>query len=170
MQQRPGLALEVGGVWSTAQDSRALQEQKATDRVEAREAEMGRAEDVLSTELRRSALEALLTEAEPGLDLAALQVQFSSPASEEEDAEPVLDVTAYSAALFERFVATQSVSAEKLITLANARANAVLALLQGEGEGPTLNATLTQPAEAEDVTNEGIVLELAVNVDETADE
>jgi len=165
MQQRPELRLEVAGAYVVEADKQALQTQQVDQRIEASVAAMKSAGEALSTEQRRRVMEQMLANSEPGLDLLALQQEFSSiPAGEEPEkaAAVLLDETAYLQALRQCLIDAEPIGETELLALAEARADAVMAAIAGDGtESPLAVARL--PAVVVDATDGAEVpLELKV--------
>jgi hypothetical protein len=89
--------------------------------------------DELSGSVRRRATEALFRQSFPAITLESVQAEYMREATNEDGspAEPVLDETAYLAGLRQRLLETQQITDAQLNDLASARADAVIAELQG---------------------------------------
>lgn len=141
MQQRPHLALEVGGVYAAADDRAALQAMHIDAEIDARVEAQKQHSEEFSTVLRRRAAEALFEQTFPGVTLESVQVEYmrTAASAEESPAQPELDETAYLAGLHQRLVAHEQVEDAELARLAGARADAVIGALQDSGEGAKLS-------------------------------
>lgn len=168
MQQRPELRLEVAGTYVVEADKQALQTQQVDQRIEASVAAMKSAGEALSTEQRRRVMEQMLANSEPGSDLLALQQEFSSiPAGEDsEKATAVLDETAYSEALRQRLIDAEPVGEAELLALAEARADAVMAAIAGDGSESPLAVTRLPAAVVDAADNAEVPMELKVEAPE----
>ncbi len=164
MRQRPELQLEVSGVYVAEVDKPALQAQLLDARIEVAVAALKSSDDSLSTEHRRQVMEQMLVSSVPDLDLLAMQQQFSSiPSGEDpEKATAVLDKTAYVEALRLRLIDAEPVTETELLTLAEARADAVMTTIAGEGGDSPLSVTRLPAAAVDAADNAEVPLELKV--------
>ena len=136
MQQRPELILEVGGVFVAELDRPAIQTQRVDALLEEAISAGERGGDELSNVIRRRATETLFQQAFPETTLESVQAGFlvAGPAEEGKEPEMVLDETAYVEGLRQQLIEHQSVTDEELMQLGEARANAILAILEPAGE------------------------------------
>jgi len=166
MRQRPELKLEVAGSYVVELDQPALQTRQVDERIAAGIAGLPASGDQLITVQRRQVLEQIVSSTVPTLDLLILQQQFSKiPEGEDpEKATAVLDETAYLEGLRQQLIEAEPVSEAALQALAEARADAVVAALAGDGTTSPLPLTRLPP-EAVDAADSGEVpLELKVEV------
>ncbi|HKX54813.1 MAG TPA: DUF748 domain-containing protein, partial [Xanthomonadales bacterium] len=166
MRQRPELQLEVAGSYAEAVDKPVLQTRQVDERIELGIAGLQTEGEDLVTEQRRQVMEQLLSSSVPTLDLLALQAEYSRiPEGEDpEKATAVLDETAYLQALRQRLIEAEPVPETALQALADARADAITALLAGDGSTTPVQLTRL-PAEAvEAADNDEVPLELKVEV------
>lgn len=166
MRQRPELRLEVAGSYVVEPDQKALQTQQVDQRIQVGVDAMEASAAALSMEQRRQVMEQMLRSSEPGLDLMALQQEFSSiPAGEDaEDAAAVLDETAYLQALRQRLIEAEPVGETALLALADARADAVMTAIAGDGAEAPLPATRLDSIAVDAAKNGEIPMELKVEV------
>jgi len=141
MAQRPQLTLEVGGVYAPQADGLAMREQAVEARLQERMAQTEQSEQELSTVIRRRALEAMFSEAFPNETLESVQAGFMRvPTGAEQEGKqppaPQLDETAYAEALRQRLIEKEPVTDAELRALAQARADAIVAVLQQGAEAP----------------------------------
>ncbi len=164
MRQRPELRLEVAGSYAVAVDQPALQFRQVDGRIEQAIAGLESSDDALITAQRRQVMEQMAAGALAGLDLIALQQEFSKvPEGEDpEKSTAMLDETAYVEALRQKLIEAEPVSDEVLQALGKARAEAVIAQLAGDGTASPL-PLLEQPVVAlENADNGEVPMELKV--------
>jgi hypothetical protein len=163
MRQRPELQLEVAGSYVVELDKPALQTRQVDERIEQGVAALEGGDELVTTR-RRQVMEQMVTTATPPVDILALQQQHSSiPEGEDpEKAEPVLDETAYLEDLRQRLIEAEPVSDAALHALADARADAVVAALAGDGTTPALPLTRLPSAAVEAGDSGEVPLELKV--------
>jgi len=166
MQQRPELVLGVAGVYAADADRAALQAKQLDSALEARMESERQGSDELSGTMRRRATEALFQQSFPDITLASVQAEYMREAKNEDGspAQPVLDETAYLAGLRQRLIEKQQVTDEQLNALASARADAVIAELQGAAAGSALPVNRAEAEMAEAASSGEILLELRVSV------
>ncbi len=150
---RPNLALTLHGVSEPAADARAIQTTALRARLDTRVGEVDSAGRV-------KVVEAMAAESIPGVDLAALRVQFALP-----DNPASLDETAYVDAVVAQLIDAEPLPADAVATLAAGRAAAVHA---GLIENPSMAASRLTEADSQQVelAKDGSVpmkLELAVS-------
>jgi hypothetical protein len=153
--QRPELGLRIGGVVDPEADAGALRESRVDAAVAAGiEAEGDSGEEML-LERRRSVLQDLFARRFPGESADAVAAGFMVPADPgKPDGKQVLDEPAYLAALRERLVAAEAISAEDLDALARARAQAVIDVLVAGAQVDPSRISAGDPGEAK-LTDDG---------------
>ncbi len=164
MRQRPELQLEVAGSYVVELDKPALQTRQVDERIAQGIAALQGGGEELITSQRRQVMEQIITSSAAAVDIAALQQEFSSvpEGADPEKATAVLDETAYLQALRQRLIEAEPVTDAALLALADARADAVVAALAGDGTASPLPLTRL-PGEAVDADDQGEVpLELKV--------
>lgn len=168
MQQRPELQLEVAGSYVEAVDKPALQTRQVDERIEQAVAGLQSEGEELVTVKRRQVLEQQLANSDPALDLPALQAEYSRipPGEDPEKADPVLDETAYLEALRQRLIELEPVPEAALLSLADARADAVMAQLTGDDSIAPLALTRLPSAAVDAADNGEVPLELKVEAAE----
>jgi hypothetical protein len=166
MRQRPGLKLEVAGVYDNTFDPQALQESKLEELLEAREEAAEAAGAVMSAEIARRAAEALFTETFPDVPLESVQSKFIGAGEGDEPVEAVLDVPAYVAEMRLKLMERQAVSEQELLALAEARADAALEALAAAESGTSLPVQRAGVIMVEADGNRSIPLELKVTIEE----
>ncbi|MCK6370584.1 MAG: DUF748 domain-containing protein, partial [Gammaproteobacteria bacterium] len=147
LAQRPQLTITVAGASNAEADGAALREASLEAAVEALLAgEKGRrADDPLPARQRR-ALEALLRQREPALDLDALQETHRRPVNPADpDGASELDEPAYLDAMRTRLLEAETVAADDIAALAAARAGNVREALLATG---SITAERVRSAEA----------------------
>jgi hypothetical protein len=166
MRQRPELQLEVAGSYATELDKPALQTRQVDERIEQGIAGLQAGGEDLVTEQRRQVMEQLLASSVPTLDLLALQAEHSRiPDGEDpEKASAVLDETAYLEALRQRLIEAEPVPETALQALADARADAITALLTGDGSTAPLPLARLPAVAVKAADNGEVPLELKVEV------
>lgn len=164
MRQRPELRLDVAGTYAVAIDKPALQTRQVDERIEQGVAGLPSDEDAIITTQRRQVMERMAAQSAVVVDPLALQQEFSRiPEGEDpEKATAVLDETAYLEALRQKLIDAEPVSDAALQALAQARSDAVVAQLGGDGSAGPL-PLVQQAAVAVDVEDGGEVpMELKV--------
>jgi hypothetical protein len=166
MQMRPGLTLEVIGVYEPALDSAALKEQAVEALIEARTEAEEAAGAELSIALRRSVTEALITEAFPEISLESVQAEFMSGGDSQSGAAPKLDEIAYIAALRQRLIDQQHIREPELAALAEARAAAIMSAISPDGGTSSAQVIIggIEQVSAED--GAAVPLELKVSIED----
>ncbi len=164
MRQRPELKLEVAGTYAREVDTLALQTKQAEQRLATAVSELQGSASELTTDQRRQVMEQLLASSLTAEDLLALQQQHSSiPEGEDpEKAQPVLDETAYLETLRQKLVAAEPVGETELRGLAEARADAVTAMLAGENAENPLPVGRLEVVAVDADENDEVPLELKV--------
>ncbi len=164
MQQRPGLTLEVTGVYDEVVDRAAIKAQAVEALLEAREEVVEAAGSELSTEVTRRLTETLFAETFPQTTLESVQAQFMRGGGEGSEEPATLDALAYVAGLHQQLVDHQPVSDEDLIALGTARAEAVLAALTGgeDEAGLRMQRAGVTAVEAEDEMAVPLELKVAI--------
>ena len=150
MTQRPELALEVSGSWLPALDAPALREARLDGDLKAWQAANPGDEDELSTQRERRAVEALFGTRFPSDPLDGIAMTHRVTPPENPEGEAVLDEPAYVAELKTRLTESIDITTADFEALARARAQAVLAVLQGDPNDTTLALTEGNPAEADE--------------------
>ena len=164
LEQRPELAVEIGGVYDPAIDTPVLQYQQLRAAVFERmgrdptvEAERG---ELLSDEIR-GVLEALFTETFPQTPLEEIKATHSAPPADDPEGVPVVDELAYAGELRNRLVEAQAVGEADLIELARSRAQAVSDAFLANGLEAE-RVKFTDPSAGESEDGEWVVMELGV--------
>jgi hypothetical protein len=154
--QRPGLVLQVAGVWDETVDAPALRQA----RVEALLAERAPADSSV-TEPALDTMLAVAREQIPESDIVTLREQSLTPG--ESGAEPTLDETRYYRALNETVVAAQTIEPAALAALARARSESIRALLVDEFGADGDRLQLLEPTAAKKPSeDEWVRLELEI--------
>jgi hypothetical protein len=154
--QRPGLLLQIAGVWDEPVDSPAMQEA----RVEAMLVERVPT-DGAAAESQLDVVVALASEQIPQEQIAALREQSTS--TSEDGTQTMLDETKYYRALREALIAVQTIEPAELEALAGTRAEAIHALLVDELGADANGLQLLEPAAVEKSSDDRWVrLELEV--------
>ena len=120
--------------------------------------------DSLSTELSRQVMEQMLSNLTPGLDLIAMQQEFSQIPEGEDAAKAtvVLDETAYQEALRQRLIDAEPVDETELLALAEARADAVIAAITADDAMGSLPVTRLDAVAVDAKDNNEVPMELKV--------
>lgn len=169
LKQRPALILELAGPFSRSFDGPALQREKATDALAQRLADADRdAEDPsLTRESNQDVVEAMFTSYYPDSDLELIRSRFTEEQNESAN-EPGFDALAYRNYLAEQVIAMQSVTADELQALGNARAAALRdALVNSDKEsGITADRVrMIEPREVDSVESELIAMEIEITTE-----
>jgi len=169
LKQRPKLVLELAGPFNPNFDGPALQQQKAIEALRQHLAEKDSEvsnKPSLTAEANQSAVEALFTRYYPDTELESVQARFTEDQNEF-DSAVTFDALAYRSYLARQVVEAQSVAAEDLKTLANARAEAVkIALI--EHSDSTIAADrvrILEPQQADTLDNERIAMKVGISAD-----
>ncbi len=129
---RPNLGLIVPGVVAVEADTAALKTDRVDVRIDAGVEALGA--DVALLERRRRVLESLYTQANPVQLLDPLRAEFIQPQDPvNPQSPPMLDETAYLAALREQLIEAEPVNEGDLDALAGARAQVIRETLTGNG-------------------------------------
>jgi hypothetical protein len=171
MQQRPELALEISGKYAANLDRPALAALAVDSRVESMVAEAGDAEDVLSADAQRAALETLYAQRFPAVPLQEFEARYrSTDPNAKEPGPEVFDETAYIAGLRQQLIDAEEISAADLLALADRRANAVLDVLKELSPVETFAALIIEPSAAElDDQESEVLMELTVQANSGKD-
>jgi hypothetical protein len=163
MRQRPELQLEVAGSYVIELDKPALQTRQVDERIEQGVAALEDGEELVTSQ-RRQVMEQMVAASATPVDIVALQQQHSSiPEGEDpEKATAVLDETAYLEALRQNLIEAEPVSDTSLQGLGDARADAVVAALAGDGATPALPLARLPSAAVEADDDGEVPLELKV--------
>ena len=164
MRQRPELRLDVAGTYAVAIDKPALQTRQVDERITQGVAGLQSDEEVIITTQRRQVMEQMAAGALAGLDLIALQQEFSKvPEGEDpEKSTAMLDETAYLEALRQKLIEAEPVSDEVLQALGKARADAVIAQLAGDNTASPLPLNEQPVVALENADNGEVPMELKV--------
>jgi hypothetical protein len=167
LQQRPQLALTIGGVYDAAVDTPMLQFFKlraaAFERLgrDPTEDSGANANEMLAAEFR-DALEDLHRERFPDVDLETVRAAHRSAPADDPEGKPQLDELAYGADLRDRLLAAEPVSEDELRALAQARAATVREAFLATGTLGEGRLRPDEPAAVESDDEEWVVMELAV--------
>jgi len=168
LQQRPELAIEIGGAYDPEIDTAALKAQKlkaeGLERLGRDYADPDGEFRMLDAEIR-TVVEALFVERIPDTTLQTVQAEHFAPPADDPEGKPVLDELAYVKDLYERLLAAEPVSEQELLDLARARAEAVRNAFLAGGEIDEARIVMTEPAATESQDGEWVVLELGVAVE-----
>jgi hypothetical protein len=132
---RPGLGVELPGAVDPEADAAALRALRVDAAVESILAgETGRAAEQMLMVRQRRALETLVRDRLPELELGTVQANYQRPEkADEPEGRQVLDENAYVAGLREQLIAIEVVSAADLDKLAADRAEAIRSQLTADG-------------------------------------
>ncbi|WP_347329837.1 DUF748 domain-containing protein [Marinimicrobium locisalis] len=169
LNQRPALAIELSGPFSSTYDGPAVQRKKAIEALRQRLAEMDRgvAEPSLTAEDNQRAVETMFSAAYPEVDLESVRERFTKTQSDSSDTTG-FDGLAYRNHLAEKVIAAQSATDVELKAIANARASAVREALVNPEEESGVDAQrvrLLEPKEVDSVEGERIALEVGISAE-----
>ena len=165
LQQRPELAIEIGGTFDPGIDVPALRYINLRKEVIARlgdeAAEAGKEMQMLDERIR-TALETIFAERFPDTPLDTLKAAHTVAPADDPEGEPTLDELAYAGDLRDRLLAAETVEPADLKKLAAARAEAIQAAFLGGGEFDAGRIQVTAPGEVKSEDGEWVVVELGV--------
>ena len=132
---RPGLGVKLPGAVDPEADAAALRALRVHAAVESLlTEETGRAAEQMLMVRQRRALETLVQDRLPGLELGALQANYQRPENTDKpEGRQVLDENAYLTGLREQLLANEVVSGADLDKLAAERAEAIRSRLTADG-------------------------------------
>jgi hypothetical protein len=165
LEQRPELVIEISGVMDRSIDTLALKKIKlisvASERLGQ---EFGSRDDqtmMLDDEIR-SVVEQMFVERFPDVSLDDLKAGHTVPPAADPNATPVLDQLAYATDLWYQLLASEPVSDQELLDLAQARAQAIRSAFLASGKFDEQRIVISEPKEVETEDDEWVKLDLAV--------
>ena len=163
LNQRPQLALQIGGVHDPDTDTSALQFISLRNKFFERRGERLNLNDeasLLAAE-HRDTLEALFTDQFPDISLQSLKAVHTTSGADDSE-KPTFKALAYAADLRDRLLSAQTIAEFELEQLANARAEAVRAAVLDDGSIDGARIVLIQPRKVTSKDGQWVTLKLDV--------
>ena len=160
---RPQLALNVQGVATETEDSLALREAALDAQIDALLTESAD-DDASFSERRRRALETLLVDSDPAIDLAALQATYTATP---EGGDAVLDEIAYTDAIYESLVKTTVLPEGALAALAAERAANLVSVIQAADPELVSRTSIESGQQSVSMRDEGVPMKITLEASGT---